>query len=116
MWCRPSLLIGLKFLVFLLPGLAFPLPGNAAGKVARGIVFHDKNGDQHFNAGDVPLGNIGVSNGQKIVSTGADGRFTLSIDADDDIVFVPSSFTFKNQTGHRSPSILGLIRLVHFQN
>lgn len=88
MWCRPSLLIGLKFLVFLLPGLAFPLPGNAAGKVARGIVFHDKNGDQHFNAGDVPLGNIGVSNGQKIVSTGADGRFTLSIDADDDIVFV----------------------------
>ncbi|MCH2117844.1 MAG: calcineurin-like phosphoesterase C-terminal domain-containing protein [Pirellulales bacterium] len=51
-------------------------------------MFHDKNGDQHFNAGDVPLGNIGVSNGQKIVSTGADGRFTLSIDADDDIVFV----------------------------
>ncbi len=87
MWHRPSLLIALNFLVLLLPWLVLPLPWASAEQMARGIVFHDKNGDQHFDEGDFPLGNIGVSNGREIVSTSADGRFTLTID-DDDIIFV----------------------------
>ena len=87
MWQRPSLLIALNFLVLLLPWLVLPLPWASAEQMAQGIVFHDKNGDQHFDEGDSPLGNIGVSNGREIVSAGADGRFTLTID-DDEIIFV----------------------------
>ena len=41
--------------------------------VAKGVVFHDVNGDGKFNSPDKPLPNIKVSNGRKIVRTDSGG-------------------------------------------
>ncbi|HUG93340.1 MAG TPA: calcineurin-like phosphoesterase family protein [Planctomycetaceae bacterium] len=54
---------------------------------ATGIVFHDANGNQLFDAGEQPLPDVRVSNGRDIVRTGADGRYRLPV-GDDTIVFV----------------------------
>lgn len=54
---------------------------------ARGVVYHDVNGNRRFDTGDEPLPNVRVSNGGQIVSTGADGRYELSV-TDDTALFV----------------------------
>ena len=54
---------------------------------ARGVVFHDANENQVFDAGEQPLANVRVSNGREIVKTDDDGRYELPVDADT-IVFV----------------------------
>ncbi len=60
---------------------------NAAQQTARGVVFHDVNGNAKYDTSDRPLDGIRVSNGTQIVATDSDGRYTLPID-DDAIIFV----------------------------
>ena len=59
----------------------------ASRQVARGIVFHDANGNEKFDDGEKPLPSIRVSNGREIVSTDESGRYQLPVD-DDTILFV----------------------------
>lgn len=59
----------------------------AQAETARGVVFHDVNGNGRFESGEPTLGKMRVSNGRQIVVTDAEGRYELEVD-DDDIVFV----------------------------
>lgn len=54
---------------------------------AIGVVFEDRNHNQHFDSQDLTLDNVMVSNGREIVSTDQNGRYELPID-DDDTIFV----------------------------
>lgn len=62
------------------------IAANATQK-ARGIVFHDANNNQKFDADEKPLPGVRVSNGQQIVFTDAKGQYELPID-DDTTLFV----------------------------
>jgi hypothetical protein len=59
----------------------------AAGELARGIVYHDRNGNGHFDAEDQPMPGVRVSNGVEIVKTDAQGRYELPV-TDDTTLFV----------------------------
>jgi len=68
--------------------LAAPAAVQAAGtSVARGVVFHDANGNGRFERNETPLENIRVSNGRALVKTNADGRYEIEVD-NDDMLFV----------------------------
>lgn len=54
---------------------------------ARGIVFHDSNGNGTFDAGEKGLADVRVSNGVTIVKTDSDGRYEIGVD-DNSIIFV----------------------------
>ncbi len=54
---------------------------------ARGVVFHDANGNGKRDAGEKGLAGVRVSNGQGIVQTDDSGAYELAID-DDTIIFV----------------------------
>ncbi len=56
-------------------------------KTAKGIVFHDVNKNQIFDSGDKQLPGIKVSNGEQIVKTDKDGKYSLPV-SDDTIIFV----------------------------
>ncbi|MDA1214275.1 MAG: calcineurin-like phosphoesterase family protein, partial [Planctomycetota bacterium] len=60
---------------------------------ARGVVFHDENGNRQFDVGETPLPNVRVSNGVDIVLTADDGRYELPV-TDDTAIFVikPSGY------------------------
>ena len=62
-------------------------PDSPTPTQATGIVYHDVNGNQQFDAGDRPLPGVRVSNGDQIVATDGRGRYELPVD-DDTIVFV----------------------------
>ncbi|MFM7741534.1 MAG: metallophosphoesterase N-terminal domain-containing protein, partial [Planctomycetota bacterium] len=59
----------------------------AKTQVARGVVFHDTNGDGKRDAGDRPISDVKVSNGLDIVRTDAEGRYELPL-GDEGQVFV----------------------------
>lgn len=74
----------------LLLGLAISFAqqdGETATQTARGVVFHDQNGNQRFDEGEPTLADIKVSNGVDIVKTDEQGRYEISV-TDDTIVFV----------------------------
>lgn len=54
---------------------------------ARGVVFHDANGNRKFDSGEKPLSGVRISNGEEIVKTNADGKYEIAV-TDDTIVFV----------------------------
>ena len=54
---------------------------------ARGVVFHDANGNGRLDAGEKGLADIRVSNGVEIVRTDAEGKYEIGVD-DDTILFV----------------------------
>lgn len=63
----------------------------------RGVVFVDSNGNDTFDEGEQPLGGVSVSDGTAMVTSGADGRYELTVDTDrrhTDLVFIrqPSGF------------------------
>ncbi|MFV0442354.1 MAG: calcineurin-like phosphoesterase C-terminal domain-containing protein [Planctomycetaceae bacterium] len=60
---------------------------NSQPQLARGVVFHDVNGNRRFDEGEQPLKDIRVSNGIQIVSTNADGYYELPV-SDDTTLFV----------------------------
>ena len=63
---------------------------------ASGVVFEDENRNGSFDQGETLLKNIGVSNGEEVVLTNKDGRYSLTIDEHDAMVFVikPAGFEF----------------------
>ncbi|MEZ6147835.1 MAG: calcineurin-like phosphoesterase family protein [Planctomycetaceae bacterium] len=56
-------------------------------QTARGIVFHDVNGNEMYDAGDRPLPGVRVSDGRRIVATDGNGEYALPV-SDDSILFV----------------------------
>src|SRR5690606_24329289 len=84
-FCLPVTVLGMFAM-----GLASSRNQNAADsapQTARGLVFHDSNGNRRFDEGEKPLKGIRVSNGRDIVKTDDEGRYELPVD-DDTIVFV----------------------------
>jgi len=71
-------------LAILCCAVAFPA---LAQDTARGVVFHDADGDGVRDEGEIGIGGVGVSNGDDVVLTDDDGEYKLPIDSDD-IVFV----------------------------
>lgn len=67
-------------LLFLATGISF-------GEEATGRVFHDLNGNESYDEGEPGVPGIGVSNQREVVTTDAEGRWTLPSD-DDTIFFV----------------------------
>ncbi|MFT5328067.1 MAG: hypothetical protein ACI8P0_005975, partial [Planctomycetaceae bacterium] len=63
---------------------------------ARGVVFHDANGNGSRDSGEKGLADIRISNGVDIVKTDADGKYEIGVD-DDSIIFVIKP------TGWRTP-------------
>ena len=58
-----------------------------AVEMASGTVFNDANGNGQRDPDEKGLAGVGVSNGQAIVETDADGRWQLFV-TDDTILFV----------------------------
>lgn len=56
-------------------------------ETARGVVFHDANGNLKRDDGERGLAKIGVSNGEAVVETDAEGRYEIEV-SDDTILFV----------------------------
>ena len=54
---------------------------------ATGVVFHDADGDRKRDPGEKPVPNVKVSNGEVIIKTDEEGRYSLPI-TDDTIIFV----------------------------
>ncbi|PIE23007.1 MAG: metallophosphoesterase [Planctomycetota bacterium] len=55
--------------------------------MARGTVYHDKNGNEVRDAHEPGIAGVKVSNGREVVATGADGRWELPA-SEDTIFFV----------------------------
>ena len=49
---------------------------------ARGVVFHDANGNGQRDAGEKGLADVRVSNGVNIVKTDAEGKYEIGVDDD----------------------------------
>jgi hypothetical protein len=62
-------------------------PPTAQPQAAKGLVYHDANGNGHFDEGEKPLPGIGVSNGRDVVVTNETGRYEIPVE-DDTILFV----------------------------
>jgi len=60
---------------------------SAQPQTARGVVFHDADGNGQREAGEEGLAGIKVSNGREIVRTDAQGRYEIAV-ADDTTIFV----------------------------
>jgi hypothetical protein len=58
------------------------LSGGAAAEVAKGTVFHDRNGNGVLDAGEPGIPDVRISDGNKVVLSGADGRYELNIGAE----------------------------------
>ena len=53
-----------------------------AQETARGVVYHDKNGNEVRDAHEPGLPNVKVSNGVEVVATDAEGRWQLPVHGD----------------------------------
>ena len=62
-------------------------PYEVQAEVARGVVFHDQNGNGTREPNEPGIPNVRVSNGSEIARSDADGKYELSVD-DDTILFV----------------------------
>ncbi len=59
----------------------------SAADVARGHVFHDKNGNGIFDRNESGIRGVAVSNGREVVATDARGQYALPV-SNDTILFV----------------------------
>jgi C terminal of Calcineurin-like phosphoesterase/N terminal of Calcineurin-like phosphoesterase/Calcineurin-like phosphoesterase len=89
---RKSMINRRQALAGMVGGLAsWQVPfGHASGRggvIARGRVFHDRNGTGVRQAGDPGIAGVLVSNGRDVVATDSDGRWRLPV-ADGQHVFV----------------------------
>ena len=62
-----------------------------AQDVARGVVFDDSNGDGARSNGEAGIQGVGVSNGEEVVLTGADGSYELPLGSDSMIFVIKPS-------------------------
>ena len=69
--------------ILLLLALTFP----AAAETARGVVYHDKNGNGQRDRGEKGISDVLVSNGEDVVHTRRGGAYELPVDGDT-IIFV----------------------------
>jgi hypothetical protein len=60
---------------------------SVAPTIAKGVVFHDANGNQKLDPGEKRLPGVRVSNGHDVTTTNEEGKYQLPID-DDAIIFV----------------------------
>jgi hypothetical protein len=58
------------------------LPPVLAEQIARGVVFHDRNGNGLRDPGDPGLAGMRVSNGMQVVMTNEQGQYELPIEGD----------------------------------
>ena len=87
---RPSLLIPLIAASLVsAPAIALPPPCNS------GYVYEDLDGDGRFGAGDRPLADVAVSDGERVVRTDATGAYTLAArDGRTSFVVKPAGYRF----------------------
>ena len=62
-------------------------PSEKPPQMAKGVVFHDANGNRQRDTGEEPRPGVRVSNGREIVTTNERGEYTLPVD-DDTTLFV----------------------------
>ena len=77
----------MKRCVLTISVLLTALSSTSSAEVARGVVFHDENGNGARESQEPGIPGIRVSNGLDIVTTDADGKYELNVD-DDTILFV----------------------------
>ena len=90
--------LSLVWLLAASPGwcLAQDSPG-----VARGVVFEDRNGNGRRESGEPGLGRVAVSNGEQVVQTDDQGRWTLPVGSDTCIfVIKPSGWMTPQDQNH----------------
>ncbi len=74
--------------------LALVLAPFAGAEEAVGIVFHDINGNGVYDEGEPPVAGVAVSNGEDVILTDNEGRYTLPMtDAGVFFVIKPSGWT-----------------------
>lgn len=83
---RLSLVSVFALLVMFASSRAQNSPGSSV-QIAKGVVYHDANGNQQRDPDEKTLPGIRVSNGRDIVATDAGGNYELPVD-DDTILFV----------------------------
>jgi len=59
----------------------------AQSQSAQGLVFDDKNRNGQLDAGEPGVPGVSVSNGIDVVHTGADGSYSIGLDAES-ILFI----------------------------
>ncbi|MEQ8859994.1 MAG: calcineurin-like phosphoesterase family protein [Pseudomonadales bacterium] len=67
--------------------IALLLPASALAASARGTVFEDRNGNGRLDAGEPGVADVRVSDGQRVVTTAADGRYEIAV-ADEAVIFI----------------------------
>lgn len=83
---RQALAIALLF-VLAVPSAFGHASTAIQSRTARGVVFHDRNGNGRRDAGEPGLAGVAVSNQRDIVVTDRQGRYELPVD-EDTIIFV----------------------------
>jgi hypothetical protein len=72
-----------------LAGSPYVLARQAGPTEARGIVFHDRDGDGRRGPGDTPVADVAVSNGRLVTRTDEKGQWSLPLEGGgQDIFFV----------------------------
>lgn len=70
------------------------IAAEAAGEIARGIVYEDRNSNGQRDSDERGLADIRVSNGRDIVRTDAEGRYELPV-SNDTVIYVLKPRDFK---------------------
>lgn len=81
--------------------LLFPLA--AAAEVARGVVFHDLNGNGVHDPGEPPIAGVAVSNGLEVVVTDEEGHWELPVEGDTVIFMIKPSGYAIGTDGNMTP-------------
>ncbi len=76
--------------------------GGTPGEIS-GVVFHDQNGDGHYQAGEPGIAGVLVTNGLAVVATDAVGRYTLPVRDDMNLSVVQPSRWAVPTDAHRVP-------------
>ncbi len=78
-----------------------PMPALAQNKTtARGVVFHDQNRNGKRDKDEPALANVPVSNGYDVVLTDDQGRYALTINNQDAVVFVIKPRGYRPPVNH----------------
>lgn len=84
-----------NILLFILISINMAQVCGQESKTITGIVFHDKNNNSMFDAGEPGIGDVVVSNGTAVVLTDATGRYEIEL-KEEAIIFVikPGNFNY----------------------
>ena len=88
----------IKYLLFVVPLVCF----GQVNKTIEGVVFVDENANGIYDSGEQLLSNIGVSNGQNIVTTDAKGAYKIEKIQNYPVFLIkPSGYISKVDNGRR---------------